>query len=191
MQELVDRIKTEGIHVGGGIVKVDGFLNHQVDPALMARMGVEFASRFEAEGVTGVTKVITAEVSGIAPALHTASALEIPVLYARKHRSSVMTDDYFFAEATSRTKNETVSLMLSRKYLSSNDRVIVIDDFLATGSTVNALGELISESGAAFCGIGCVIEKPAEGGRKRLGHFKVPVVALASVELVDTELVVA
>jgi len=194
VQELVDRIKTEGVHVGGGIVKVDGFLNHQVDPKLMAAMGSAFAQRLvtqtEAGDVHGITRVLTAEVSGIAPALETANALDVPLVYARKQRSSVMTDDYHFATATSRTKNEDVSLMISKRYLGADDRVLVIDDFLATGSTMMALVEIVRSSGAKICGIGCAIEKPAEGGRGKLETFDAPVVSLACVDVVGDEVIV-
>jgi len=194
VQELVDRIKTEGVHVGGGIVKVDGFLNHQVDPKLMAAMGRAFAQRLVTQTAAGdahkITRVLTAEVSGIAPALETANALDVPLVYARKQRSSVMTDEYHLATATSRTKKEDVCLMVSKRYLGADDHVLVIDDFLATGSTMMALVELVKSSGATISGIGFVIEKPAEGGRDRLDVLGVPIVSLACVELVDDTVVV-
>jgi len=191
MKELVERIKAEGVHVGGGIVKVDGFLNHQVDTDLAAAMGAHFANRFREAGVTGITKVITAEVSGIAPALATAQALAAPLIFARKHRSSIVTEDYYHAAVTSRTKGDIVNLMLSRKYLNADDSVLIIDDFLATGSTVGVLAGLIAESGARLKGIGCVIEKPAEGGRARLSRLQVPIIALARIELEGDRLVVS
>lgn len=182
MQELIDRVINEAVHVGGGIVKVDGFLNHRVDPALMRRIGESFAQQLSVDGDAGVTNIITAEVSGIPAALNTANVLGIPMIYARKHRSSVMTDEYWMAPAHSRTKSEVVDLMISRKFLGSNDRVLIIDDFLATGSTISALAGIVSVSGATLCGIGAVIEKPHEGGRKILDQFGVPVVSLASIE---------
>jgi len=194
VQELIDRIKSEGVHVGGGIVKVDSFLNHQVDPKLMTAMGQAFAERLVTDAADdtahNITRVITAEVSGIAPALATANVLDVPLVYARKQRSSVMTDDYHVATATSRTKKEDVCLMISRRYLGADDRVLVIDDFLATGSTMMALVELIKSSGAAISGIGCVIEKPAEGGRSKLDALGIPVVSLACVDLVDDAVIV-
>lgn len=192
MQELIERIRNEGEHVGGGIVKVDGFLNHQVDARLTYAMGEHFVERFRREGVEGITKVVSAEVSGIPAALATAQILGVPMIYARKHRSSVMTDVYYFAETRSRTKNEETNLMISRKYLGDGDRVLVIDDFLATGSTIRALGAVINESGATLCGIGCVIEKPAEGGRARLQEaLSAPIVALCRLEVVGDDIVVS
>ncbi len=191
MKALVERIRQEGEHVGGGIVKVDGFLNHQVDAELTHAMGEELVRRFCARGVSDATKVVSAEVSGIPVALAVARILGIPMIYARKHRSSVMTDVYYFAQAHSRTKDEQTHLMISKKYLKPEDRVIVIDDFLATGSTITALGTLIVESGASLCAIGCVIEKPQEGGRERLVSFGVPIEALSKIELIGEELKVS
>lgn len=191
MQELVERIIAEGEHVGGGIVKLDGFLNHQVDAGLTHRMGEHFVGLFKSAGVTGITKIISAEVSGIPAALATAQLLGVPMIYARKHRSAVMTDVYYFAQTTSRTKGEDVNLMISKKFLGDEDRVLLIDDFLATGSTLSALSKLVHESGAQLCGIGCVIEKPAEGGRARLAHLDVPIEVLAKIELEGDELVVS
>lgn len=182
MKELVDRIKNEAVHVGGGIVKVDGFLNHRVDPAMMQRVGQSFAAQLTNADDPPLTGVITAEVSGIPAALNTALVLGVPMIYARKHRSSVMTDEYWVAPAESRTKSEVVDLMISRKFLGAKDRVLIIDDFLATGSTISALVGIVRVSGASLCGIGAVIEKPHEGGRKILEQCQVPIVSLASIE---------
>jgi len=188
MQELVDRVIAEAVHVGGGIVKVDGFLNHRVDPDLMRRVGEAFAHQLVGDGQSAVTSVITAEVSGIPAALNTANVLGVPMIYARKHRSSVMTDEYWMAPAHSRTKSEVVDLMISRKFLGADDQVLIIDDFLATGSTISALAGIVKVSGATLCGIGAVIEKPHEGGRKQLTQFNVPVVSLASIEFDDDQI---
>ncbi len=182
MQELIDRIRSEGTHVGGGIVKLDGFLNHQVDPVLTRRMGSEFVARLCPGGAPRPSKVVTAEVSGIPSALATAEQLGVPMLYARKHQTSVMTDGYYFAQATSRTKGAEVNLMISRKYLGAEDSVLIVDDFLATGSTISALASLVEASGARLLGIGCVVEKPHENGRSRLAHLDVPIKTLARIE---------
>ena len=183
MQALIERIQAEGVHIGRGIIKVDGFVNHQIDPALTAQMGVEFAQRFARAGVDGVTKVITAEVSGIAPALATAQALNVPLVYARKHRPITMPDGFYLAEAPSHTKGGVVQLMISPQYLGVGDRVLLIDDFLATGETIHALVGLVQQSGAILCGIGCVIEKVFEGGREQLAGLEVPIVTLAKIDL--------
>jgi len=183
MQALIERIQAEAVHIGKGIIKVDGFVNHQIDPALTTQMGVEFAQRFAQAGVDGLTKVITAEVSGIAPALATAQALGIPLVYARKHRPITMPAGFFLAEAPSHTKGGVVRLMISPEYLLASDRVLLIDDFLATGLTIGAIAELIRQSRATLCGIGCVIEKVFEGGRAYLKDLDVPIVSLAKIDL--------
>ncbi len=188
MQILLDRIRTDAEYIGDGIIKLDSFLNHQVDPQLTYKMGEEFVSQFTRMGVTEVNKIITAEVSGIPSALITANILNVPMLYARKYRSAVMTDVYYMAQARSRTKGKEVQLMISKKYLGSTDKVLVIDDFLATGSTVAALCSLVVESGALLLGIGCVIEKPQEQGRRNLEKFIVPIITLAKVSWQNNEM---
>jgi xanthine phosphoribosyltransferase len=190
MQALIERIRTEAVHIGRGIIKVDGFVNHQIDPALTAQMGVEFAQRFAQAEVDGLTKVITAEVSGIAPALATAQALNVPLVYARKHRPITMPDGFFLAEAPSHTKGGIVRLMISPQYLGVGDRVLLIDDFLATGETIHALVGLVQQSGATLCGIGCVIEKVFEGGREQLADLDVPIVTLAKINLEGDDITV-
>jgi xanthine phosphoribosyltransferase len=183
MKALVERIRAEGVYLGRGIIKVDGFVNHQIDPGLTTAIGTEFARSFAEAGVDGVTKVVTAEVSGIAPALATAQALGVPMVYARKHRPITMPDGFYLAEAPSHTKGGIVQLMISPEYLDQADRVLLIDDFLATGVTIAAVVDLIRQSGAMLCGIGCVIEKTFEGGRAYLADLEVPVVSLAQIEL--------
>ncbi len=185
MKALVERIRREGRNLGRGILKVDGFINHQLDPALTTAMGQEFARRFAQEGVQGVTKVVTAEVSGIAPALATGQALGVPVVYARKHRPITMPDGFYVAEAPSHTKGGTVRLMISPEYLHPTDRVLLIDDFLATGKTIRALAQVIAQCGATLCGIGCLVEKSFEAGRERLADLGVPIVTLAIVESME------
>jgi xanthine phosphoribosyltransferase len=183
MKALIDRIKAEGTYIGSGIIKVDSFVNHQIDPTLTMAIGAEFANRFRQAGVDSVTKVVTAEVSGIAPALATAQALGVPMVYARKHRPITMPDGFFLAEAPSHTKGGVVQLMISPEYLVASDRVLLIDDFLATGLTIGAIAELIRQSRATLCGIGCVIEKIFEGGRAHLADLDVPIITLAKIDL--------
>lgn len=185
MKELVDRIRSEGKNLGRGILKVDGFVNHQLDPQLTMEMGNAFARRFAAAGVTGITKIITAEVSGIAPALTTGIVLRIPVIYARKTRPITMPSGYFSAHAPSHTKGGIVDLIVSPEYLQPQDRVLLIDDFLATGQTIDALASLVAECGATLVGVGCIIEKSFEEGRARLQHLNVPVISLAIIESMD------
>lgn len=188
MQLLLDKIRSDGEYIGDGIIKLDSFLNHQVDAELTFKMAEEFVSLFEARSVSGITKIVTAEVSGIPAALVTARLLKVPMVYARKHQSAVMTDIYYLAQARSRTRGNEVNLMISKNYLAKEDRVLIIDDFLATGSTLSALSSLVVESGASLEGIGCIIEKPQEAGREALAHLNVPIVTLAKISWQGDEL---
>ncbi len=190
MEALRERISAEAIYLGRGIIKVDGFINHQLDPGLTTDMGRAFAAAFAGQGVTGITKIVTAEVSGIAPALATAQALGVPMVYARKHRPITMSDGFFHTQAPSRTKGGVVNLMIAPEYLSAGDQVLLIDDFLASGKTILALAEIIRQSGAVLRGIGAVIEKAFEPGRANLEPLGVPVVALARVDLQGDAVVV-
>ncbi len=187
MKELVERIQREGRNLGKGILKVDGFINHQLDPALTLAMGQEFARRFAAAGATNVTKIVTAEVSGIAPALTTAIVLNVPVVYARKTRPVTMPSGYYSAKAPSHTKGGVVELIISPEYLLPSDRVLLIDDFLATGVTISALADVINQCGATLCGIGCLVEKRFEGGRANLQRLGVPIVSLAIIESMEND----
>lgn len=184
MEGLIARIRQEGVSLGSGILKVDGFINHKLEPALTLEMGRAFAARFEQHGVTGVNKIVTAEVSGIAPAFATAAALGVPVVYARKKRPITM-QDALEAHAPSRTKGGVTPLYLSPEYVGEGDRVLLIDDFLASGQTILALAELIERCGAILLGVGCVIEKTFEPGRAALAVLNVPVVSLAAVTSLD------
>ena len=178
MDELKRRIRTHGRNLGRGILKVDSFINHQIDPILMDRVGSEMALRFSD---TDVNKVLTAEISGIAPALATGKALNVPVVYARKTRPVTMTGPVFVEVAPSHTKGRDVFLMVSTEFLGPADRVLVIDDFLATGATISALVRLVHHADATLVGIGTVVEKGFEGGRAALEDLRVPVVSLAVV----------
>lgn len=178
MQELKDRISAEGKNLGNGILKVDGFINHQVDPQLMDACGREFARCFEN---VGASKVLTAEISGIAPALMTARYLGLPVVYARKHKPITMPDQVLLTLSPSHTKGRMVELIISPEYLLAGDRVLIIDDFLASGATILGLVRLIDTVGATLVGIGTLIEKCFENGRDTLADLKVPIVSLVSI----------
>jgi xanthine phosphoribosyltransferase len=187
MQSLLERIRTEGKYLGNGILKVDSFLNHQLYPDLTMQMGQAFCERFRALGVTGVSKIITAETSGIAPALTTSIAFNVPLVFARKKRPITMPDGFFSAEAPSHTKGGITTLMISPEYLKAEDKVVVIDDFLASGLTTEALVRAIQQSGAKVVGIGAVIEKSFEGGRGRLESLGIPIISLAIIEKMDEQ----
>lgn len=178
MQALKERIQKDGQNLGGGILKVDGFVNHQVDPGLMDACGRELARRFKD---LGATKVLTAEISGIAPALTTALHLGIPVVYARKHKPITMPDQVFLTLAPSHTKGRSVELIVSPEYLTSKEKVLVIDDFLASGATIMGLARLAQTAGAEIVGIGALIEKTFEMGRQVLEPLGVPVVSLVAI----------
>ena len=178
MLALEQRIIAEGRNLGQGILKVDSFVNHQVDPQLMAACGKEFAHLFADRNPT---KILTAEISGIAPALMTALALNIPVVYARKTKPVTMPDTVFLTTAPSHTKKHDVEIMASPEYLQAGERVLIIDDFLATGQTILALARIARAAGAEVVGVGALIEKTFEGGRAALKSLGVPVRSLALI----------
>ncbi|AWN23619.1 xanthine phosphoribosyltransferase [Deinococcus irradiatisoli] len=178
MQALVSAIRQHGVILPGGILKVDGLVNHQLLPELTREMGVRFARHFRD---LKPNKVLTIEVSGIAPALMTAVELGVPMVYARKKKPITMKEPSFTAQSVSRTKGGVVDLFVSSEFLGPDDRVIVIDDFLASGGTLRALANMISSSGAALLGLGCVIEKDFEQGRANLADLNVPIHTLANI----------
>jgi xanthine phosphoribosyltransferase len=182
VNELKERIRKEGKNLGNGILKVDGFVNHQVDPALMDACGREFARRFE---TLGATKVLTAEISGIAPAVATALHLGLPVVYARKHKPITMPDQVLLTLAPSHTKGRTVELIVSPEFLAGGEKVLIIDDFLASGQTILGLVRLAEAAGAKVVGVGALIEKTFEGGREALEPLGVPVEALARITAME------
>lgn len=178
MQTLVEAIREQGQVLPGGILKVDGILNHQLLPGLTREMGERFAAHF---GPLQPSKMVTVEVSGIAPALATALALNVPLVYARKQRPVTMQGAVLQGQALSRTKGGAVDLYLAAEYLSATDRVVVIDDFLASGLTLRALAGMVAQGGATLLGFGCVIEKSFEGGRAALADLGVPIHTLANI----------
>jgi len=182
MQALKDRILLEGKNLGNGILKVDGFINHQVDPRLMHACGKELARRFSN---IGATKILTAEISGIAPALTTAMELGLPVVYARKHKPITMPDQVFLTLSPSHTKGRMVELIVSPEYLAGGEKILIIDDFLASGATILGLVRLAQTAGAVIVGIGALIEKSFEGGRELLAPLGVPVSSLACISSMD------
>ena len=189
MESLKERIRQEGKNLGGGILKVDSFLNHQVDPAFMLAVGGALAAHF---GAMGITKVLTAEISGIAPALTTALALGVRIVYGRKTKPITMPENVYVQSAPSHTKGKDVRIMVSPEFLTSADRVLIVDDFLASGATIMALVKLAQEAGATVVGIGTVIEKAFEGGRAGLEAMGCPVRSLVVIErMSDNEIIFA
>jgi len=189
MQGLKDRILKEGKNLGGGILKVDNFINHQVDPELMDACGAEFARRFA--GV-GATRILTAEISGIAPALMTAKHMGVPVVFARKSKPITMPDQVYLTIAPSHTRGRPVELIVSPEFLAPGERVLIIDDFLASGATILGLVRLTEAAGAKPAGIGALIEKTFEGGRDALAYLNIPIESLACIiSMVEGKIVFA
>jgi xanthine phosphoribosyltransferase len=169
--------------LGGGILKIDSLLNHQMDPGLILRMGEEIAEMFEG---TEVDRILTAEVSGIAPALAAGYALDVPVVYARKHKPITMQEPVWIDSAPSHTKGHTTYLMVSPEFLHMHDKVLIIDDFLATGRTIAALLRLVERAGAEVVGVVTVVEKIFEGGRDFLkSQWDVRIEALATIDSME------
>ena len=187
VRELEERILRDGKNLGGGILKVDSFVNHQVDPLLMDACGKEFAQRF---ALVGATKVLTAEISGIAPALTTAIHLGLPVVYARKTKPITMPDQVYLTLAPSHTKGRMVELIVSPEYLANGEKVLIIDDFLASGQTILGLARLAEASGSRIVGIGALIEKTFEGGRAALKTLAVPIESLACITSMEDNQIV-
>lgn len=178
MEQLKERILNEGKNLGNGILKVDGFINHQVDPGLMDECGRQFAARFRH---VGATKILTAEISGIAPAIMTGIHMKLPVVYARKHKPITMPDQVFLTLSPSHTKGRMVELIVSPEYLAGGEQVLIIDDFLASGATILGLVRLAQIAGAKIVGIGTLIEKTFEGGRSALEHLEIPIESLVQI----------
>ncbi len=191
MQKLINTIQAEGCYLGDSILKVDSFLNHQVDSDLMVEIGQQLFKRLN-KGEKPITKVLTAEASGILPAMTTAMASGCRMIYARKSVSKTMVDNFYTAKAVSRTRGNDVTFYVNSQFLSPNDNVLIIEDFLATGSSISALVDIVKQSGATLLGIGTVIEKPAENGREVIAKHlpnNCPITSLACISFENDNLV--
>lgn len=165
MKFLEDRIAKDGIALGKHVLKVDSFINHQVDAEFMDVIGKDFADHFKDKGIT---KVFTIESSGIAPALMTAKYLDVPMVILKKQTSKILNEDVLQTRVTSFTKGTSYELTLYKRYINENDKVLLIDDFLANGEAAMGGSRIISQAGAELAGIGILIEKSFQRGRKRL-----------------------
>lgn len=179
MKLLEDRILKDGDIIGENILKVDSFLTHQVDFELMQEIGKVFADKYKD---TGITKVVTIEASGIAPAVYTAQALNVPMIFAKKAKNITMNEGILTAEVYSFTKQVTSQVSIASKFLSEDDTVLIVDDFLANGQAAKGLMEIIGQAGAAVAGAGIVIEKSFQDGRALLEAQGVPVTSLARIQ---------
>ncbi|MDA1529691.1 xanthine phosphoribosyltransferase [Bacillus cereus group sp. TH260-2LC] len=186
MKLLQEKILNEGKVLSGDVLKVDAFLNHQIDPVLMQEIGKEFAKRFKEENIT---KIVTIESSGIAPAVMAALELGVKVIFARKRKSLTLQDNMYVANVYSFTKQETNEISLSRNHIDENDRVLIIDDFLANGQAALGLMSLVEQAGASIAGIGIVIEKAFQDGGKKLREQGVRVESLAEIASLDNNAV--
>lgn len=178
MKLLEEKIKSDGIAVNEHILKVDSFINHQVDPILMQKMGAEIAEHFRGKGVT---KVATIESSGISPAIMTAAALDVPMVILKKQPSKILNQDLYQTVVTSYTKETNFELTLSKKYMTADDHVLIVDDFLANGESATAAIRLIRMSHATIAGLGVLIEKSFQLGREKLDAQGIEVYALARI----------
>ena len=165
MELLKARIRKDGIVRGSDVLKVDSFLNHQMDIALFQEMGKEWAKRFEG---AGVNKILTIEASGIGIAAIVAQSFDSPVVFAKKSQSKNISGDVYTTKVTSFTHDRVYDVIVNKRFLNEEDRVLIIDDFLANGEAATGAGRLIGQAGATLAGIGILIEKSFQRGRKRL-----------------------
>lgn len=178
MKTLQEKIRKEGKALNENVLKVDSFLNHQIDPVLMQEIGQEFAKRFEEEHIT---KIITLESSGITPAVMTGLELGVPVVFARKSKSLTLQEGLITSSVYSFTKEEHKQISISTDYLNEQDRVLIIDDFLANGQAALGLMQMVAKGNAQLAGIGIVIEKVFQNGGMRLRENGVRLESLAQI----------
>ena len=179
MQLLKEKIVQEGKVLSDTVLKVDSFLNHQIDPLLMKEVGDEFARRYSDEIIT---KVLTIESSGIAPSTFLGLTLGAPVVFARKRKSLTLTDNLYTSKVHSFTKNETNDISVSKNFITADDNVLIIDDFLANGEAVKGLLDIAKQAGAHVVGVGIVIEKGFQQGGKELREQGVRIESLARLK---------
>ena len=178
MRLLEDKIKKDGLAVNEHILKVDSFINHQIDPLLMQEMGRDIAEHFKDKGIT---KIATIESSGIAPALMASAAMGVPLLILKKQPSKILNQDLYQTVVTSFTKETNYELTLSKKYISDKDHVLIVDDFLANGEAATAALRLLRMSHATIAGLAVLIEKSFQPGREKLASQGIEVYALARI----------
>ncbi|MCJ8344099.1 xanthine phosphoribosyltransferase [bacterium] len=178
MQELKDRIEKDGKVISEAILKVDSFLNHQIDWQLMENIGLEFKSKFSHQKID---KIITIEASGIVIGVMVAKALNLPLVYAKKHKPSTQSEAYT-TKVFSFTKQKTSDISISKEYLKKDENILIVDDFLASGNAIVGLKDLLDQAGANLIGVGIVIEKAFQTGRKRLEDQNIEIHSLARIK---------
>lgn len=164
MKILHDTILKDGLALSDSILKVDSFVNHQIDPKLMNQVGKEFVKRFEGKKID---KVLTIEASGIAPAMITALELGVPMVFAKKHKPITM-DKFYSTTVYSFTKETNYNLTVSKEFINEGENILLIDDFLSAGNAILGLRDIVNQGGATVTGVGIVIEKGFKEGRKNL-----------------------
>ena len=182
MKLLEERIRRDGVIKEGDILKVDSFLNHQIDPELIGAIAEEFHRKFAADDVT---KILTIEASGIAIAIEVARVFGVPMVFAKKNQTKNIAGDVYTSKVVSYTHGRVYDVILSKSFLGPEDRVLVIDDFLANGAALNGLLEIISQSGAHLCGCGVAVEKGFQPGGAELRSKDIKLESLAIVESMD------
>ncbi|HIX52246.1 MAG TPA: xanthine phosphoribosyltransferase [Candidatus Lachnoclostridium stercoripullorum] len=182
MQLLKDRIRRDGQVFPGNVLKVDSFLNHQMDIGLFEEFGKEFKRRFEGEEIN---KILTIEASGIGIACIVAQSFGVPVVFAKKSQSKNIAGEVYSSQVQSYTHGRIYDIIVSKKFLGPEDKVLIIDDFMANGAAMDGLLEVIRESGAHVAGAGIIIEKGFQGGGERLRREGLRVESLAIVDSMD------
>lgn len=184
MEFLEDRIKKDGLVKPGNVLKVDSFLNHQIDVELMDMLGAEFKKHFYQKKIT---KILTIEASGIGIACLTARYFQVPVLFAKKTQTVVQDDDKYSSQVYSYTHKCSNNIFISKKYMDASDHVLIIDDFLANGAACMGLIDIVKQAGATLEGVGICIEKGFQEGGKKLRDMGIDLQSLAIVESMDAE----
>lgn len=182
MELLKKRIQEEGKILPGNIVKVDGFLNHRVDTELMEQIAEEFKKRFD---TSKVTLVLTAEASGIALATICARAMGVPMVFAKKAKSDNIEGGLYQSDIFSYTYKKKVTLLVSKDWITANDKVLIVDDFMANGEAMRGLCDIVKEAGAELVGIGIAVEKGFQHGGDRIREAGINIQSLAIIDSAD------
>ena len=178
MESLGRKVKEDGVVIDEKILKVDGFLNHQIDAKLMNDVGKTFYESFKD---AGITKILTIEASGIAPAIMASFHFDVPCLFAKKAKPSTLKDGFYSTDIHSFTKNKTSTVIVSEEFLGADDKVLIIDDFLANGDASLGLNDIVKQANATTVGVGIVVEKSFQNGRQRLEDVGLYVSSLCKV----------
>lgn len=186
MKQLEERILADGRAVDDSILKVDSFINHQIDMELMNAIGEEFCNYYKDKGVT---KIVTIESSGIAPAAMVALKMNLPLIILKKKESKILDEDFIQTEVTSYTKANPYNLTLACKFINENDHCVIIDDFLANGEAATGAIRLLRKLHATIAGVGILVEKSYQPGRKKLEEAGIDVFSLARIKKLDTGII--